>query len=232
MLLVWRKVSNEPSFHGPKLLTILELAELETKRINMSIPDEPTIQDYYELRKQLTRFTSDMQEVISHPDYCLPFLQPGRLVHITHQGNDFGWGAVVNYKQRRSKNPNEVLAPQESYIVDVLLQVAEGSSTGTRTHTELPPGIRPPKEGEKSHMQVVPVLLKCLQSISHVRIFLPKEVQTVDSRASVKRSLDEIKKRFPDGLALLDPIENMNITDDSFKKLMRVSSSVSVSFLW
>lgn len=191
----------------------------------MSIPDEPTIQDYYDLRKQLTRFTADMQEVISHPDYCLPFLQPGRLVHIMHQGNDFGWGAVVNYKQRRSKNPNEVLAPQESYIVDVLLQVAEGSSTGTRTHTELPPGIRPPKEGEKSHMQVVPVLLKCLQSISHVRIFLPKEVQTVDSRASVKRSLDEIKKRFPDGLALLDPIENMKITDDSFKKLMRVSFS-------
>lgn len=207
------------------MLTVVELAELETKRINMNIADEATIQDYYELRKQLAKYTADMQEVISHPDYCLPFLQPGRLVHIKHQGHDFGWGAVVNYKQRRSKDPKEVLRAQESYVVDVLLQVAEGSTSGTRTHTGLPPGVRPPKEGEKSHMQVVPVLLTCLESLSHVRIFLPKEVQTVDSRASVKRSIEEVKKRFPDGLALLDPIENMGIKDDSFKKLMRVSSS-------
>jgi ATP-dependent RNA helicase DOB1 len=39
----------------------------------------------------------------------------------------------------------------------------------------------------------------------------------------VKKALDEVAKRFPDGLALLDPIENMGIKDDSFKKLLRVS---------
>jgi ATP-dependent RNA helicase DOB1 len=31
----------------------------------------------------------------------------------------------------------------------------------------------------------------------------------------------EVKRRFPDGLPVLDPIENMEITDDSFKKLLR-----------
>jgi len=36
--------------------------------------------------------------------------------------------------------------------------------------------------------------------------------------------LDEIKRRFPDGIAVLDPIENMGISDESFKKLLRVRS--------
>jgi ATP-dependent RNA helicase DOB1 len=33
--------------------------------------------------------------------------------------------------------------------------------------------------------------------------------------------MEEVKRRFPDGIAVLDPIENMGITDDSFKKLLR-----------
>jgi ATP-dependent RNA helicase DOB1 len=209
-----------------KTLTPLELAELETKRANINIQDEATIREYYELRKNLATFTSDMQTVISHPDYCLPFLQPGRLVHVKFGDYDFGWGAVVTYKSRKTKNPNEELEAHQKFIVDVLLETAEGASTATRTHTDLPSGVRPPQEGEKCQLAVVPVLLSCVQALSHVRIFLPKEVQTTDSRNSVKRALQEVKKRFPDGVALLDPIENMNIKDDSFKKLLRVSCFV------
>jgi ATP-dependent RNA helicase DOB1 len=33
--------------------------------------------------------------------------------------------------------------------------------------------------------------------------------------------MEEVKVRFPDGIAVLDPIENMHIEDDSFKKLLR-----------
>jgi ATP-dependent RNA helicase DOB1 len=36
------------------------------------------------------------------------------------------------------------------------------------------------------------------------------------------KSVDEVKRRFPDGVPLLDPIENMQIKDESFKKLLRV----------
>lgn len=205
------------------ILITLELAELETQRASIDIQDEAAIREYYELRKNLANFTSDMQAVISHPDYCLQFLQPGRLVHIKYQDHDFGWGAVVNYKPRKSKNPNEELEAHHRFVLDVLLETADGSSAGTRTHTDLPSGVRPPQEGEKSQLAVVPVLLSCIHALSHVRIFLPKEVQTVDSKNSVKRALQEVKKRFPDGVALLDPIENMNIKDESFKKLLRVS---------
>jgi ATP-dependent RNA helicase DOB1 len=73
-------------------------------------------------------------------------------------------------------------------------------------------------------MEVVPVILNCIESIGHLRVFLPNELKTADQKNSVRKALDEVKKRFPDGIAVLDPIENMNIKDESFKRLLRVST--------
>jgi ATP-dependent RNA helicase DOB1 len=92
---------------------------------------------------------------------------------------------------------------------------------GTKSQGDIPPGLQPPAEGEKGKMEVVPVLLSCVEAIGHVRIFLPKELIGADQRNTVRKSLEEVKRRFPDGIAILDPIENMGITDDSFKKLLR-----------
>lgn len=114
------------------------------------------------------------------------------------------------------------MTPHQSYVVDVLLRLAEGPSIGTKSHQDIPSGIQPAKEGEKERMEVVPVVLSCIHDISHIRIFLPKDIQAADARTGVKKSMNEIQRRFPDGLPLLDPIENMNIKDDSFKKLLRV----------
>jgi len=137
---------------------------------------------------------------------------------------DFGWGAVVNFTKRRpskDQKPEDII-PQQSFVLDVLLLVADGASNGTKTHQDLPQGVRPPLEGENAKMEVVPVLLSCIESIGHIRIFLPNDLKSADQRNTVRKSLDEVKRRFPDGIAVLDPIENMGITDDSFKKLMRV----------
>ena len=197
-----------------------EMQELQMERDAMEIADEATIKDYYDLRQQLTSYTEDMRSVINHPNYCLNFLQTGRLVHIKYLDHDFGWGAVVKYTKRRPAN-NEEYPAQQSYVLDVLLNISESSSVTTSTQTDLPVGIKPPGEGEKGKMEVVPVLLSCIEAIGLVRIFLPKDLNPIDQRNTVRKSLEEVKRRFPDGIAILDPIENMGITDDSFKKLLR-----------
>lgn len=140
---------------------------------------------------------------------------------------DFGWGAVVSFTKRRpSKDQKpEDMIPQQSFVLDVLLLVADSASNGTKTHQDLPQGVRPPLEGENAKMEVVPVLLSCIESIGHIRIFLPNDLKSADQRNTVRKSMDEVKRRFPDGIAVLDPIENMGITDESFKKLMRVRGS-------
>lgn len=198
-----------------------EFHEMEESQAKLEIPDENIVKDYYDLRQQLTSYTKDMRDVINHPNYCLQFMQPGRLVRIKHGDVDFGWGAVINFTPRRPDKSLGEMKAQESYILDVLLPLAEGSAAPTKTHQDLPPGVYPAKHGDNTSMQVVPVLLTCLQSISHLRIFLPDDLKSPSERNSVKRALDEVKRRFPDGIAILDPIENMGITDESFKRLLR-----------
>ncbi|KAJ5655436.1 rRNA-processing arch domain-containing protein [Penicillium longicatenatum] len=200
----------------------LELKELDEKKANMNIEDEGTIREYYELRKQLDQFSEDVRAVITHPNYILPFIQAGRLVHIKHKDQDFGWGAVVSQKQRRPmKNSSEEFPPHQSYIIDVLINIADGPAIGTKTFQDLPTGVQPVKEGDKSRMEVVPMMLTCVKAISHVRFPIPKDISQASTRSGVKKTLDEIQRRFPDGVPVLDPIENMNIKDDSFKKLLR-----------
>lgn len=191
----------------------------------MVISDESTIKEYYDLRQQIATYTDDVRSVINHPDYCKPFLQPGRLVHIKYEQYDFGWGAVVNFKElKRPENTTEEPIPQESFVVDVLLPIAENSSVGTKATQPLPPGVRPPQKGEKISPEVVPVLLSCVHGISPIRLRLPRDLKPLDSRKGVNRSLYEVQRRFPDGVALLDPIEEMKIKGDKFKQLLRVSN--------
>ena len=211
-----------------------ERSELEERIDSMKITDESTIREYYELRKQIDTYTKDMKSVIQLPNYCLPFLQPGRLLRIKYNNMDFGWGAVVDFSETKSTEDERSMrkgdkptsrSPQDSWTVHTLLWVSETSSTATRSHQVLPSGIRPPGPGEKGAMQVVPCLLSCIDSIGHLRVFLPKDLKPADDRNSVKKTLDEVKRRFPDGIAVLDPIENMGIKDNSFKKLLRVWAS-------
>jgi ATP-dependent RNA helicase DOB1 len=198
-----------------------ELQQLEAERSAMVIDDESNIRAYYELRKQLDVYAEDMRMVIVHPNYCLPFMQPGRLVEIKDGGHDFGWGAVLNFSRRSQGRSTEKLAPQEEWVLDVALQVADGPTPATKTHQSLPPGIRPPQPGEKSKVEVVPVLLKCVHKISHVRIYPPSDMTVSEEKKKVQQALQEVTRRFPDGLAVLDPIENMKITDNSFRELLR-----------
>ncbi|KAK2875380.1 ATP-dependent RNA helicase mtr4 [Arthroderma sp. PD_2] len=200
-----------------------ELTELEGTRDDMVIEDEGTIREYYDLRQKIDTYTSDMRAVINHPSYCVSFLRPGRLVHIKYQDFDFGWATVVNCQMRRPpKNaPHEEYPAHESYIVDVLLPISEDSFLKTKGVQPLPPGVKPADKGENSKLEVVPVLLSCIHAISLVRLPLSSNLKPEESRKEVKRLLEEVKRRFPDGIALLDPIENMKITDDAFKRLLR-----------
>jgi ATP-dependent RNA helicase DOB1 len=200
-----------------------QMRELENARDAIELQDEPIVRDYYDIRQQLTTYGKQMREVITDPVHCIPFMQPGRLVRIKHKDYDFGWGAVVSFAERkpgRGESKDDI-KPQQSFVLDVLLAVASDVSVGTRTNDDLPPGVRPPPEGDEGKMEVVPVLLSCVDSIGLVRIYLESDLRSSEQRNKVHRKLEEVKRRFPDGIAPLDPIENMNITDDAFKKLLR-----------
>ncbi|KAL0941573.1 ATP-dependent RNA helicase mtr4 [Colletotrichum truncatum] len=215
-----------------------ELVALQQERDSMSIADEATVKDYYNLRNQLEQYTSDMRAVIQHPDYCIDFMQPGRLVRIhdpkktnnTLGGADFGWGVVADLVKRRERKQGEAeYPPQESYFIDVMMVVDQKSAPvpeGARpSTTDMPNGLVPYSKPEQpdngARFEIIPCLLTCVKAISQIRVFMPKDIKSQAALEEVGRSLREVHRRFPDGVPHLDPIENMGITDDSFKALMR-----------
>lgn len=203
-----------------------ELASLQQERDGMIIPDESTVKDYHTLRQQLDGYTKDMISVIQHPSHCVKYMNPGRLVHITTpNGTDFGWGVVLDFIPRKAPKQGEPdWAPQQSYFIDVLMKIASSSvdvSSKSKKDSAVPEGVLPVTNGERSRWEVVPCLLSCMKSLSQIRIFVPKNVSSREDRETVGKSLDEVKRRFPDGIPVMDPLENMGIQDDSFKKLLR-----------
>lgn len=208
-----------------------DLMKLQKDKENMVIPDEATIKDYHSLRQQIESYTKDMIHVIQHPTHCLEYLQPGRLVQIQNPktGQDFGWGVVLDFTPRKAaKYGDKEAIPQESYLVDVFLHLdpnGEPFTPRTAPLNEMPDGILPADAARDTKFEAVPCLLTCLKTISQIRVFMPKEVKTREDIEEVKKqvlkSLTEVLRRFPDGLPILDPVENMGITDDSFKKLLR-----------
>ncbi|KAI1106813.1 antiviral helicase [Jackrogersella minutella] len=207
-----------------------ELMKLQKTRDEMVIPDEATIKDYYGLRQQISQYTKDMLAVIQHPNYCLDYLQPGRLVQIAHPktGKDFGWGVIVNLvKRQEPKSGEKDYPPQESYFMDVYLRLDPTCDPfgPANSSAEMPEGARASDPNKDSVFEAIPCMLTCIKALSQIRVFMPKEVKSREDVESVRKqvlkSLKEVERRFPDGMPVLDPIENMNITDDSFKKLLR-----------
>ncbi|XP_019598695.1 exosome RNA helicase MTR4 [Rhinolophus sinicus] len=179
------------------------------------IPNEESVVIYYKIRQQLAKLGKEIEEYIHKPKYCLPFLQPGRLVKVKNEGDDFGWGVVVNFSKKSNVKPNSgELDPL--YVVEVLLRCSKESLKNSATEA-----AKPAKPDEKGEMQVVPVLVHLLSAISSVRLYIPKDLRPVDNRQSVLKSIQEVQKRFPDGVPLLDPIDDMGIQDQGLKKVIQ-----------
>ena len=85
-----------------------------------------------------------------------------------------------------------------------------------------PGGILSCPSDQKGEPLVVPVLLSALDGIGHLRIYLPKDLRPISARETVWKSVLEVHKRCPNGITMLDPIENMKIEDDGFKALLKV----------
>ena len=72
-----------------------------------------------------------------------------------------------------------------------------------------------------SLFQIVPVLLSVIRKISAVRLYLPSDLRSRDNRQSVLKSIQEVERRFPDGVPLLDPIQDMGIKDPQLKEIVQ-----------
>ncbi|KAG8826252.1 ATP-dependent RNA helicase mtr4 [Serendipita sp. 401] len=203
-----------------------ELDDAETLHASIIVPEEDAVGDYFDLRTQMNEAQQDFTKVITHPTHVLPFLQPGRLVKIKHMNEDFGWAVVVNFSKRVTSKgrvkpqPPEELSPHSQYVVDVLLACSV-ERTDLEVNQVTLDHIRPVATDSASLVVVViPVLLSTIDAISHLRIHLPKDLRPISSREMAWKAVQEIQRRWPESVPLLDPVDNMGIKDAGFLGLI------------
>lgn len=200
-----------------------EIAALKERIDQYKVEHEEKIKEYYETRQELVGYDSDLQKIVSHPDHALPVLQPGRLVYIVVDDLDFGWGVVVSANRRPPSKLNVTYTPHESVLVDVLVWLSESSQINMQRKgsPKLHASISPGGQDRNGSMETISVTLDSVQRIGALKIALPRELAVLNQRRSVHKSIEEIQRRFPDGIALLDPVENMKIVDPAFFNLLR-----------
>ncbi|TKS84321.1 Superkiller viralicidic activity 2-like 2 [Collichthys lucidus] len=191
-----------------------KIKKYEEQYHSIEIPNEESVVTYFKIRQQLAKLGKEIQEFVHKPKYCLPFLQPGRLVKVKNDDVDFGWGVVVNFCKK--SNVKVSIDSEPLYVVEVLVHCSKDSVKDAATEA-----AKPAAPGETGEMQVVPVMLHLLTSISSVRLYIPKDLRPFDNRQLMLKSIQEVQKRFPDGVPLLDPIDDMGIKDPALKKVIQ-----------
>ncbi|KAJ4776797.1 ATP-dependent RNA helicase [Rhynchospora pubera] len=199
--------------------------ELEIERDSMIIEEEESLKDYYDLLKQYRILKSEVREIVFSPKFCLPFLQPGRLAQIQcttdsdvtvyTSENDTTWGVIINFN--KVKRPGEDKKPEDSeYTVDILTRCASNKEAGAKPPAKIVPVNDP---GEPV---VISIPLSQINSLSSVRLFIPKDLLPHEARDSTLRKVSEVLSRFSkDGIPLLDPEEDMKVKSGSYRKAAR-----------
>ncbi|CAD0194950.1 unnamed protein product [Chrysodeixis includens] len=194
----------------PDLIDKVKAKQKEYDRL--SIEDEHSIASYCSIRSQLDLLGTQFRSFITKPEYLKPFLQPGRLVKVKTEKHEFDWGIIVNFRHKTGKgkkHEENPLTAETVIIVDILLHVKKSTGQDTDTKQPCPPG-------EVGDVEVVPVLHTLIYQISSLRVYYPKDLRPADNRKSVLKTIGEVKKRFPDGPPLLNPIKDMKINESVF----------------
>uniref|UniRef100_A0A671T8Z4 RNA helicase n=1 Tax=Sinocyclocheilus anshuiensis TaxID=1608454 RepID=A0A671T8Z4_9TELE len=159
-----------------------KMKKLEEGYNAIRIPNEESVVTYYKIRQQLAKLGKEIEEFIHKPRYCLPFLQPGRLVRVSVQQLFLCTQIQLMFGDA-----------EPLFVVEVLLHCSKDSVKNAATDARI---------RERGINSVYAHCLKCDSLCAQLRMC-------------------EVQKRFPDGIPLLDPIDDMGIKDPALKKVIQ-----------
>lgn len=183
---------------------------------------EHEISHYFNLRQQVESLRHQLSSIISQPKYVINFMNPGRLINVINKNDNFGWGVVLNFKKRANNKFNE---SEPIFTIDCLLYVTkESAKSGYLSEIK-------PCNDDDGVMHVIPIQTSVIRAISSICIYLPQNLQSLDSKQSVLKTLREIKKRTKGNFPLLDPVEDMGIKDKNLVEIVKKIESVEEQIL-
>jgi ATP-dependent RNA helicase DOB1 len=228
----------------PALLSQAEDLEQQASQIDLGSPEEADlVSQYYQMDLQLLMTRKKMMKIVRKPEHILKFLQkPGRFLDISIEGESYGWGALVASQKKMGTGTAGAagkLAEQTNeptWSLDVLLFCVDRHSDSKEktgrggdddawsmlwrgTNSRCRPAL-PSDDPKLVSMRLFTVGLDSIDRISAVKLFIPSDIHPPEARKTVGLSIREVKKRFPDGVPLLDPVKDLGVNAAEFKTLM------------
>ncbi|EOD39832.1 hypothetical protein EMIHUDRAFT_223385 [Emiliania huxleyi CCMP1516] len=172
-----------------------------------------------------------MEAFVRAPKHVLRFLQPGRLCLLedASRGVSLGWGVLLGWRGTATSAyvggasvPPERMRASE-LVLDVLLPCAAGAQALALAGDAPQPA---PLHDPSAEAWVLPVRLSCLQQLSSVRLWLPDEVSSPESRRGVLHALRQVfaERRLADASAArqlnLRPLEHLGDSSPACKRAM------------
>ncbi|XP_054821238.1 DExH-box ATP-dependent RNA helicase DExH9 isoform X1 [Prosopis cineraria] len=206
-----------------------QIKGLEEERESIVIEEEVKLKDYYNLLEQYRLLNREVRDIVLSPRYCLPFLQPGRLVSLqcSSSNEDLApsfiedqvtWGLVINFQSiKSSSEDNASVKPEDAnYTVDVLTRCMVRKEKFGKKFVKIVP-IK-----EVGDPVVVSVPISQINTISSLRLYIPKDLLSLEARENMLKKVSETLSRFAEkGLPLLDPEDDMKVHSNSYKKASR-----------
>lgn len=201
---------------------------LEEERDSIVIEEEDSLKDYYTLLHRYKSLKKDAHDIVFSPRYCLPFLQPGRLVRIQCTSDDKSpffstedqttWGVIINFERVKGLSEDDACRKPEdaNYTVDVLTRCAVDKDVTGKKLIKIVP-LR-----NTAEPVVVSLPISQMDSLSSVRVIIAKDLFPLEARENTLKKVSEILKRFSkEGIPLIDPEEDMKIQSKSYREAVR-----------
>ncbi|CAO3570039.1 unnamed protein product [Mortierella alpina] len=197
-----------------------ELNRLVLDRNACKVQDEESVEGYHNIRLQLESLARSLRAIINQPPNVLPYLKRGRPLRVRIGDQDLGWGVLHSVNKRRVKgdpSEEEVL----TYILNVLLRCAPDSTVLTDA-AGFATSVKACPEGVNGELIVVPVSLSNIEFYGMPLLLVPNQMQwDLAKKQTVYKYLQQLPKLFPDGIPLIDPIEDMKIQDKNMQVTVR-----------
>eukprot|EP00943_MAST-04B_sp_MAST-4B-sp1_P007951 g7951.t1 len=205
-----------------------ELKKLLAKRDEIDINHEAIVSTYFKIWKRYDDNCKKIASIISHPKYCVPFLQPGRFIYICDNENKRdGWAVLVRFKKLQTSSINGARDERERYLLEVVykeVNIVESGNGNDEDVTEK----KKMNRNSNSRVTLVQVNLTNIMQFSTLRLYVGKNYSKEHSRVALWETVEEVFRRFEKSnleynLPLLNPIEDMKVpdADGEFNNLLK-----------
>jgi ATP-dependent RNA helicase DOB1 len=209
----------------PQFSRQIEETQTAIAQLGIEGPASEEIGALFEMQDGLAALQREIQRACTLPAHCLPFLQPGRVVHVKHSGADFGTGIIMNFTRNEAQERAAAAAggsAASAYTVDLLVRCVADCHP--------PKPLADPSTASwhaSDGAEIVTLPLVAIAAFTQARLKVLKDLRSLDQRRRMMDLLAECCRRCEGGQPpLLDPVASMGIKDEGFKKLLRQAEDI------